>query len=103
MTTKIKIKAQDLFNALREEYKFITCDKEDFGYVKAWKFKPTLEKDGWEGSEHTKEELNYMWEENDLVREMPFFLSGCYATQNLWEVEEFINKTMEECIIERGV
>ena len=96
MTVKIRIKAQDLFNALNEEYKFITCDKEDFGYVKAWKFKPTLEKDGWKSSEHTKEELNYMWEENDLVRAGAAAALGVLRdTRALMPLRELIMKAEE--------
>lgn len=110
----VRIKLKDLFNALPDKCKYIT--KEEFAnYHQAWKFKPVFvaeysfdKRPTWIGSIHTKKELGY-WTmfcteeelkelETETEEERAYHLAGNGFAQSIWEVEEFVNKPISQCI-----
>lgn len=93
---------QQLFNALPEQYKYITRGAEDCFYIEFWKNKPIISKDfmgrdDWFGSEEISinEDDN---EEESLTIECSKNMCNHKFGQDLFVVKEFLDKPTNECI-----
>lgn len=112
-TKPIQISLKDLFQALPESIMYIT--KEQFAnYHHGWKFKPlynidTTLRERWHGDMFLYSVLhpNSSFLEDNKIgdyseQEMPKHLAGCAFAQSIWEVKEFVDKPIKECIAYRG-
>lgn len=106
---KVQLTLKQLFQALPEKYKYITCDKyicfdtENVQrYINVWKFEPNLGielgRPAWLGAKKTNKELGYDFDLEEIHCEMPYILQ----TNFIWEIVEFKSKDTKDCIAKRA-